>query len=170
MILRTRTRHDFGGYKKPTVLRRIHRRMGLARVTSLGDYARILRQTPSEVTALADDLLIHVTGFFRDPAAWAALQERAIVPLVTARDASDSVAGEQAATRPVAALRRHMPDREPASTASRADASSLRRRTNPTSGRLPPPSSVPRGRGRSRGRPPGGMPFSADAATVVPPI
>jgi two-component system CheB/CheR fusion protein len=90
-ILRTRTRHDFGGYKKPTVLRRIQRRMGLSRVTRLGDYARILRQTPSEVTALADDLLIHVTGFFRDPAAWVTLHERAIVPLVTAREPGSSI-------------------------------------------------------------------------------
>ncbi len=29
-ILRTRTRQDFNGYKKPTVLRRVQRRMGLA--------------------------------------------------------------------------------------------------------------------------------------------
>lgn len=28
-VLRTRTRHDFGAYKKPTVLRRVQRRMGL---------------------------------------------------------------------------------------------------------------------------------------------
>jgi two-component system CheB/CheR fusion protein len=66
----TLTRQDFNAYKKPTVIRRIHRRMGLARLTDMCEYARLLRQSPSEVTALADDLLIHVTGFFRDAPAW----------------------------------------------------------------------------------------------------
>lgn len=90
-ILRTRTRRDFSGYKKPTVLRRVQRRMGLTRVSGLVEYARQLRQSPSEVTALADDLLIHVSGFFRDPQAWAALRERVIVPLVAAREIGATV-------------------------------------------------------------------------------
>ena len=34
-ILRTRTRQDFGGYKKPTLVRRIQRRMGLPDATVL---------------------------------------------------------------------------------------------------------------------------------------
>lgn len=90
-VLRTRTRHDFTGYKKPTLLRRIQRRMGLNRMTKLSEYARLLRQTPSEVTALADDVLIHVTGFFRDPEAWEILRQRAIVPLIAARDPDSTV-------------------------------------------------------------------------------
>lgn len=90
-ILRTRTRQDFNGYKKPTVLRRIQRRMGLARLTRMGEHAKLLRQTPNEVTALADDLLIHVTGFFRDPAAWEALRQRVIVPLIAAREGESEV-------------------------------------------------------------------------------
>jgi two-component system CheB/CheR fusion protein len=49
-ILRTRTRQDFNGYKKPTVLRRIQRRMGLNRVTTIGEYAKLMRQTPGEVS------------------------------------------------------------------------------------------------------------------------
>jgi PAS domain S-box-containing protein len=85
-VLRTRSRRDFGGYKAPTLLRRIQRRMGLAGIATLAEYARMLRQAPAEVTALADDLLIHVTGFFRDPEAWDALRERVIVPLVAGRD------------------------------------------------------------------------------------
>jgi two-component system CheB/CheR fusion protein len=85
-VLRTRTRQDFSGYKKPTLLRRLQRRMGLTRASNLADYARHLRQSPSEVTALADDLMIHVTGFFRDPDAWEALREQVIVPLVEGRE------------------------------------------------------------------------------------
>ena len=85
-ILRTRTRQDFSGYKQPTLLRRVQRRMGLARIGSVAEYARNLRQSPTEVTTLADDLLIHVTGFFRDPEAWEALRHRFIAPLVEARE------------------------------------------------------------------------------------
>jgi two-component system CheB/CheR fusion protein len=90
-VLRTRTRQDFNGYKKPTVFRRVQRRMGLNRMSKLGEYARFLRQSPSEVTALADDLLIHVTGFFRDPEAWETLRRRVIVPLVASREADSAV-------------------------------------------------------------------------------
>ncbi|HEY1189243.1 MAG TPA: chemotaxis protein CheB [Gemmata sp.] len=84
-VLRTRTRHDFAGYRKPTLLRRVRRRMGLGQFASMYDYVRALRQTPAEVTALADDLLIHVTGFFRDPEAWDVLQEKVLGPLAAAR-------------------------------------------------------------------------------------
>ena len=90
-VLRTRIKHDFSGYKKPTVLRRIQRRMGLARITKLGEYAKMLRQSPSEATALADDLLIHVTGFFRDPQAWETLRERVVVPLIAGRENNSTV-------------------------------------------------------------------------------
>ncbi|MBV8780556.1 MAG: PAS domain S-box protein, partial [Phycisphaerae bacterium] len=90
-ILRTRTKQDFSGYKKPTILRRVQRRMGLSRLENIHDYAKLLRQSPSEVTALADDLLIHVTGFFRDPEAWEALRQQIIVPLVAAREPDSTV-------------------------------------------------------------------------------
>lgn len=90
-VLRTRTRQDFSGYKKPTVLRRIQRRMGLGRLTQVADYAKLLRQSPSEVQALADDLLIHVTGFFRDSEAWEALRECVIAPLIAARENESSI-------------------------------------------------------------------------------
>ena len=90
-ILRTRTRTNFSGYKKPTLLRRIQRRMGLTRLTDMGEYARLLRQSPSEVVSLADDILIHVTGFFRDQEAWAALRKHVIVPLVAQREPDTEV-------------------------------------------------------------------------------
>jgi two-component system CheB/CheR fusion protein len=86
-ILRTRTRHDFSGYRKPTILRRIQRRLNLAGSDGLGGYAAFLREHPDEVTALANDLMINVTGFFRDPEAWEALRSAVIAPLVAARAA-----------------------------------------------------------------------------------
>jgi two-component system, chemotaxis family, CheB/CheR fusion protein len=90
-MLRTRTGHDFSGYKKPTVLRRIHRRMGLVPVDSLAKYAELLRQNPSEVKALANDLMINVTGFFRDAQSWEALREAIIQPLVAGWNSQEPI-------------------------------------------------------------------------------
>jgi len=73
-VLHARTRYDFRAYRKWTLLRRIARRMGLTRVEGLGDYLGFLRQHPEEVTLLFKDLLIGVTGFFREPEAFAALE------------------------------------------------------------------------------------------------
>jgi two-component system CheB/CheR fusion protein len=82
-ILRTHTGHDFSGYKKATVLRRLQRRMGLASLFTLADYAARLRDSAEEVRALANDMMINVTGFFRDLQSWEALRELVVRPLVT---------------------------------------------------------------------------------------
>jgi two-component system CheB/CheR fusion protein len=92
-VLRTRTRRDFSGYKKPTILRRIYRRMGLHQIRELSEYAKFLRQTSAEVAALSDDLMIHVTGFFRDAPVWDTLKEHVIAPLVAAREAGSEIRG-----------------------------------------------------------------------------
>jgi two-component system, chemotaxis family, CheB/CheR fusion protein len=90
-VLKSRTRLDFNGYKKPTILRRIQRRMGLHQIEELGDYSSVVRQNPTEAAALADDLMIHVSGFFRDPEAWDALRRLVIEPLVAERDVDSSI-------------------------------------------------------------------------------
>ncbi|HVX86070.1 MAG TPA: chemotaxis protein CheB [Phycisphaerae bacterium] len=81
-VLRARTRHDFSVYKKPTLIRRIQRRMSLMQIGTMSEYVRNLRQTPSEITALSDDLMIHVTGFFRDAEVWESLRKKVIEPMV----------------------------------------------------------------------------------------
>ena len=77
-----RTKHDFSSYRRQTLLRRIHRRMGLHQIESLADYLQRLRDDPQEVSALARDLTINVSGFFRDPEAWKVLDEKVVAPLV----------------------------------------------------------------------------------------
>ncbi len=81
-LLRQRVGIDFGSYKRTTVLRRIDRRMAIRRVSSLADYLDVLRAEPNESTALARDMLIHVTAFFRDFEAFRALEERVLRDLV----------------------------------------------------------------------------------------
>ena len=79
MLIRSRTGHDFAHYKPSTIDRRIERRMAVNQVTSLDDYVVKLQQVPEEIDLLFADLLIGVTGFFRDPEAFEQL-ERSVLP------------------------------------------------------------------------------------------
>src|SRR4029079_9758454 len=72
--LKVRTGHDFWNYKRPTVLRRIARRISVHELPDLIAYSRFMNENPAEATALLKDLLISVTNFFRDPQAFQALQ------------------------------------------------------------------------------------------------
>ena len=90
-LLRTQTNLDFQPYRRQTLLRRTHRRMGLHQIEHLSAYLERLRADPQETTALARDLTINVSGFFRDPQAWKILDERVIAPLVRERDANSAI-------------------------------------------------------------------------------
>jgi two-component system, chemotaxis family, CheB/CheR fusion protein len=83
VLIKTATRYDFRSYRKNMLLRRVQRRMGLAQVERLGDYLEMLRENPDEIIALYKDLLIGVTGFFRDPEAFQVLEERVIPELIS---------------------------------------------------------------------------------------
>ncbi len=74
-LLRDATGVDFTHYKQTTLQRRITRRMVVHKLEKLKDYVRYVRDTPGEVEELYQDILIHVTGFFRDPEAFEALQK-----------------------------------------------------------------------------------------------
>jgi two-component system CheB/CheR fusion protein len=66
---------DFTHYKHTTLQRRIKRRMVVNKVETLQDYLRFIRDTPGEIEDLYQDILIHVTGFFRDPETFEALRK-----------------------------------------------------------------------------------------------
>lgn len=86
-LLRMRTQHDFSQYKRPTLLRRIARRMQVHGVADLAAYLQILRTQPDEMAALLRDLLISVTNFFRDPEVWLTLES--LLPQMFAGKHSD---------------------------------------------------------------------------------
>jgi two-component system CheB/CheR fusion protein len=69
-ILEGKTGHDFSHYKRGTVLCRLRRRLHLRRAASLDEYLDFLGTDAQEPDLLAKDLLIGVTSFFRDPAAF----------------------------------------------------------------------------------------------------
>ncbi len=75
-FLHSRTGHDFSHYKRPTILRRIARRLQVNSLTTFAAYALFLRTHPGETGALQQDLLISVTNFFRGKEAFAALESQ----------------------------------------------------------------------------------------------
>jgi two-component system CheB/CheR fusion protein len=79
---------DFTGYKRTSLSRRVQKRMQAVQVTSYLDYLDHLEVVPDEFRQLFNTILINVTGFFRDPAAWQYLREK-IVPQILARKESD---------------------------------------------------------------------------------
>jgi two-component system CheB/CheR fusion protein len=74
-LLRAACGVDFAHYKRTTIERRLSRRMALRQIESLASYVNLLQESPSELHALFQDLLIRVTTFFRDPEMFQALAE-----------------------------------------------------------------------------------------------
>ncbi|MBD0343050.1 MAG: protein-glutamate O-methyltransferase CheR, partial [Microcoleus sp. Co-bin12] len=74
-LLKSTAGVDFSQYKPATVNRRIQRRMVLYKVEHLDDYAEHLQHNSAEVKALYEEMLIHVTSFFRDTEAFQKLKE-----------------------------------------------------------------------------------------------
>ena len=90
-LLRMTTGVDFACYKPTTLKRRITRRMVLKRIETLGDYLRLLQKNRSEVELLFDDILINVTGFFRDPAAFQLLKKKILPRIIDDKPAGTSI-------------------------------------------------------------------------------
>ena len=84
-VLRTATGIDFTYYKHNTIQRRIERRMALHGIDSLKDYSRKLRQDADEAKTLAQEFLINVTAFFREPETYKTLKETVFPALIEHR-------------------------------------------------------------------------------------
>jgi two-component system CheB/CheR fusion protein len=84
-LLRPASGIDFKHYKLPTIKRRLLRRMALHRLTDVQHYIRLLEETPAEMRSLYQDLLIHVTRFFREPESFKALAQHVFSKLIEDR-------------------------------------------------------------------------------------
>jgi len=88
-LLKSTTGVDFSQYKPATVNRRIQRRMVLYKVELLHDYAEHLQHNSAEVQALYEEILIHVTSFFRDSEAFQKLKEL-VFPRITQNNSANA--------------------------------------------------------------------------------
>ena len=90
-LLRESSGVDFTNYKHTTLHRRIRRRMVVHKVETLQDYLRYIGKKPEELDELYRDLLIHVTGFFREPEAFTALRKHVYPKLFEGRKADNPI-------------------------------------------------------------------------------
>ncbi len=73
---------DFTGYKRPSLRRRVAKRLQAAGVNGPEEYVDHLEVHPDEFGLLFDTILINVTDFFRDPPAWQVLTEEVVPRLL----------------------------------------------------------------------------------------
>jgi chemotaxis methyl-accepting protein methylase len=83
--IRIRTGHDFINYKRPTLLRRIERRINIHNLPDLPSYVRYMHENPNETMALLKDLLISVTNFFRDKKSFEIIESEILPGLLKGR-------------------------------------------------------------------------------------
>ena len=89
--LRSRCGHDFSAYKEKTLVRRLQRRMQVLQVDTPEAYIEHYLERPEELDLLFRELLIGVTQFFRDPAAFDGLAATVLKGLVAGKGADSTV-------------------------------------------------------------------------------
>ncbi len=90
-LLRKATGVDFAEYKHATIKRRILRRMLILKTNKMKDYLNNLKTNPGELSSLFQDILINVTGFFREPQTFDALKQVVFPSITKKRSADDPI-------------------------------------------------------------------------------
>lgn len=86
--LRQNRGFDFSGYKRPSLTRRVTKRMQAVNIESFSGYVDYLEVHPEEFTPLFNTILINVTNFFRDEETWKFIAE-SVVPRITSNKQPD---------------------------------------------------------------------------------
>jgi two-component system, chemotaxis family, CheB/CheR fusion protein len=89
-FLRMSRGFDFTGYKRATLVRRIAKRAAQLGMDDFGGYLDYLQVHPDEFPILFDTILINVTEFFRDRAAWDYIAAE-VVPRLAAKRMSEPI-------------------------------------------------------------------------------
>lgn len=76
---------DFTGYKRTSLMRRVRHRMDQAGYPTFEEYLDALQASADEFAALFNTILINVTSFFRDPAAWDYLRDEVVPAMLAER-------------------------------------------------------------------------------------
>ena len=76
---------DLTGYKRASLVRRVRRRMQVVAVDDFERYVEYLEVHPEEFVQLFNTILINVTAFFRDEAAWDLLRKEVLPELLAAK-------------------------------------------------------------------------------------
>jgi two-component system, chemotaxis family, CheB/CheR fusion protein len=83
-FLRQNRGFDFSGYKRPSLMRRVERRTQVLGIAGFEEYTDYLEVHPEEFALLFNTILINVTSFFRDEAAWEFVA-REVIPAIAGK-------------------------------------------------------------------------------------
>jgi two-component system CheB/CheR fusion protein len=90
-VVKKETSHDFSNYKRPTINRRLAKRMIQKNVKSLQDYLQVLQSDSGEIRSLCKEFLIRVTKFFRDTEAFEELKAQVLPVIAAGKSANDTI-------------------------------------------------------------------------------
>jgi two-component system, chemotaxis family, CheB/CheR fusion protein len=82
---------DFHGYKPASLARRIRKRMDTVGVDGFARYQDYLEVHPDEFASLFNTILINVTSFFRDPAAWDVVRTLAVPQIISGKAPGEAI-------------------------------------------------------------------------------
>ncbi|MBC5797128.1 PAS domain S-box protein [Sphaerospermopsis sp. LEGE 00249] len=82
---------DFTGYKRSTLVRRVTKRLQTLSIENFSDYIDYLEVHPEEFNYLFNTILINVTDFFRDAAAWEYLEKQIIPNIIKGKKNSEQI-------------------------------------------------------------------------------
>lgn len=82
---------DFAAYKRPSLRRRVMRRLEALGIEGFEAYGDHLEVDPDEFQRLFDSVLINVTAFFREPASWDFLARHVIPDILERKRDEDPI-------------------------------------------------------------------------------
>ncbi len=82
---------DFTAYKRPSLMRRVSKRMQTVNVPDYASYIEYLEVHPGEFQELFNTVLINVTGFFRDPPAWDYIRDEVVPSLIARKEPAEPI-------------------------------------------------------------------------------
>lgn len=90
-LIHSVTNYDFSHYKRPTINRRLAKRMAEKNIRGIGEYSSFLKSHPEEVSLLSKEFLIGVTKFFRDEEAFDEIRTQVIPNIFLTKKPDDPV-------------------------------------------------------------------------------
>jgi two-component system CheB/CheR fusion protein len=91
LFLQQQRGFDFTGYKRPSLMRRVLRRMHTLGLSGFDAYCDYLQVHPDEFALLFNTILINVTSFFRDSYAWDYLAKNVVPDILAGKAAHEPV-------------------------------------------------------------------------------
>jgi two-component system CheB/CheR fusion protein len=79
LLIKRETGQDFSYYKRPTLFRRLSKRLMELNIPSIRDYLEYINYHPEEIHSISQEFLINVTYFFRDEEAFRII-ETIVIP------------------------------------------------------------------------------------------